>query len=183
MGIGTDTPGGLLGLKDKDVHLDVDGDNNLKFTDAKNKDGVTLSELSDSSWSKGHDDVIYYNDGNVGIGTSDPAGDARLDVDGHIGTHGIHFQDNTTQNTAADTFPSGAVIFMMNSDCPDHWKTIDEKYMGRFIVITPKDGTTPYRGGGSPLKDKEAPKHTHPIGTSKKFDSGDSKTASWGRYH
>jgi len=173
VGIGTDTPGGLLGLKEKSVYLDVDGDQNLNFTDANNE-AVTLSELNDNSyWSDNGDGDIYY-DGIVGIGTSHPASDVKLDVDGHIGAHGINFEDGTDQKTAADIFPSGAVIFMMSSTCPDHWSAIDSEKMGRFVVITPEGGTTPYRGGGDPLTDKQAPTHTHPIHTSKTYENDNS---------
>jgi hypothetical protein len=45
VGIGTSAPGGLLGLKDADTYIDVDGSNNMTFTDA-NAGTVTLSDLA-----------------------------------------------------------------------------------------------------------------------------------------
>jgi hypothetical protein len=181
VGIGTEKPGGLLGLKEDDVYLDVDGNKNLTFTDGHN-DGVTLTKLNQNSWQEGDGEDIYYDgNGSVGIGTSMPSSNAKLDVDGQIRTKSLTFHDGSTQNTAADNFPSQTVIFMLSDTCPDGWSIISDDYMGRFVVITPKSGETPWTNDADPLKDKNPPTHTHNIYTSKHYeydgDSG-SRTAS-----
>lgn len=75
VGIGTNNPGGMLGLGNANTYLDVDGSNNLTFTD-----GVTgtktLADLAaggENLWTASNGN-IFYDDGNVGIGTSDPQG-------------------------------------------------------------------------------------------------------------
>ncbi len=179
VGIGTDTPGGLLGLKEKDVHLDVDENNNLTFTDANNS-AVSLSELNDNAWTEDPDGNIYYTGGSVGIGTDSPALDAKLDVAGNIQTQSIRFPDGTQQTTAADIFPAGAIIFMIVSQCPVGWNPVLQTYTGRFIAITPLNGTTGWYNPGQ-LSDKTPPKHTHSIDTAKTFKndkSSGSRTAS-----
>lgn len=178
VGIGTDTPGGLLGLKEKDVHLDVDENNNLTFTDANNS-GVSLSELNDNAWTEDPDGNIYYTGGSVGIGT-DPGPDSKLDVNGVIKTGSIKFPDGTEQTTAADTFPAGAIIFMIVSECPAGWDPVHQNYTGRFVVITPLNGTTGWYNPGQ-LSDKTPHKHTHSITTAKTYkndNSSGSRTAS-----
>lgn len=71
VGIGTTTPGGLLGLKDANTYLNVDASNNLTFTDAVTGT-KTLAELvsggGTSLW-QGDASAISYS-GKVGIGAS-----------------------------------------------------------------------------------------------------------------
>jgi uncharacterized protein (TIGR02145 family) len=45
VGIGTDSPGGLLGIKDANTYIDVDASNNLTFTDAETGT-KTLAQLA-----------------------------------------------------------------------------------------------------------------------------------------
>jgi len=94
VGIGTTAPGGLLGLKDANTYLDVDGGNNLTFTDAVT--GVkTLAELAagggSSLWTDGGT-YIYPTDagdyGSSGLQITDAGGlkmDENLIVDGNVG--------------------------------------------------------------------------------------------------
>lgn len=60
---------------------------------------VTTGQCT-SLWTKGGAGAIYYNAGNVGIGTNNPA--KLLDVNGTIrAAGGLQFGDGSTQNTAA----------------------------------------------------------------------------------
>ncbi|HUN80795.1 MAG TPA: hypothetical protein VMV81_04720, partial [Phycisphaerae bacterium] len=54
---------------------------------------------------------LYYNNGNVGIGTSKPT--ARLEVAGEAGVDGIKFPDGTTQTSAASV---GDSLWTANGD-------------------------------------------------------------------
>jgi len=91
VGIGTISPGGLLGLKDTNTYLDVDGTNNLTFTDSVTGT-KTLAQLASGSslWTDAGTyinannaaNVVVSDTGNVGIGTTTPG--ANLDIAGNI---------------------------------------------------------------------------------------------------
>ncbi len=55
---------------------------------------------------------LYYDAGNVGIGTSTPS--ARLDIGGEAGTDGIRFPDGSLQTTAAIGGAGGDSIWSLN---------------------------------------------------------------------
>ncbi|MBN1408604.1 MAG: LamG domain-containing protein [Calditrichaceae bacterium] len=69
VGIGTTSPSGLLGLSDENTYLDVDGSNNLTFTDAVTGT-KTLAELAadETGYWNSATGGISYSSGNVAIG-------------------------------------------------------------------------------------------------------------------
>ena len=79
----------------------------LQFTDSVNGWGcVDMAE--DGVWTQSGSN-IYYNEGNVGIGTTSPA--SKLEVAGiiHSTSGGIKFPDNTVQTTAG-YFKAGSYV-------------------------------------------------------------------------
>jgi hypothetical protein len=86
IGIGTDSPGGLLGLQNSDTYIDLDVMDNLIFKDI-HFGPVTLIDLLNGHWLAqgdtihrivGTDTVVTITDDNVGIGVTNPA--VLLDV-------------------------------------------------------------------------------------------------------
>ena len=121
VGIGTITPGGLLGLQDANTYLNVDGSNNLTFTDAVTGT-KTLAQLSSGSadFSNGgeaggadrtlgntdnyglgfktNNSIRMFIDslGNVGIGTTNPEAKFTIVQDGDNWNDGLRFDNSTS---------------------------------------------------------------------------------------
>ncbi|PIS13683.1 MAG: hypothetical protein COT67_00190, partial [Candidatus Tagabacteria bacterium CG09_land_8_20_14_0_10_41_14] len=86
VGIGTTEPGGLLGLKNANTYLDVDGSNNLTFTDAPTGT-KTLAELAIGGGGGGWVDDgtvvrLETSADSVGIGTTEAP--SKLSVLGNL---------------------------------------------------------------------------------------------------
>ena len=112
VGIGTTAPGQKL-----EVAGTARFDSGVMFGDGTTQTTATLTGPqvpqgppgAGSQWTTNGSN-IYYNSGNVGIGTTTPGG--RLEVAGNLkvsgtaGTNGVIFPDGTTQTTALVTFAS-----------------------------------------------------------------------------
>ncbi|NEO78186.1 hypothetical protein [Moorena sp. SIO4G3] len=59
-------------------------------------DGSALTGISAGKWSDGGSNKIYYNAGNVGIGTNNPI--EKLEVDGAVKAKSLTIEDNLTVN-------------------------------------------------------------------------------------
>lgn len=83
----------------------------------------SLSSSSVDIWSRGAGTNVYYNGGNVGIGTSTPA--AKLEVNGEIRPIGVEL-GSICSNIGAQAYDqsSGAPVYC-NTDVPSHhWNVV-----------------------------------------------------------
>ena len=110
VGIGTPTPS---------AKLEVNG--TVKAT-AFEGDGSALTGISSGKWSDGSSSSIYYNSGNVGIGTTNPQD--RLDVNG-----ALRFNGNANTRVYGD-LRSGRNTVVLDG----HWDELEVK--GRVIDWT-----------------------------------------------
>ena len=90
----------------------IDGSGNITTdgtvtADLFSGDGSELTGINTGLWSEGDDTEIYYNGGNVGIGTATPS--SALEVDGDIKATGDIITDNG-QLSGATLSVSGATI-------------------------------------------------------------------------
>jgi len=143
VGIGTISPGGLLGLKDANTYLDVDGTNNLTFTDSVTGTKTLAQLASESSlWTDAGTyinannaaNVVVSDTGKVGIETTSPA--SRLS----IGTSSL--------NPAGDILVSGIIpqIFLERPAEPVDGRLWDfvlsgPEFHGRLINDANNSGT------------------------------------------
>ena len=113
VGIGTSTPGGLLGLGNSSTYLGI-SDNNLIFHDGSGIGTKTLSELASGSglWSTTNNSDIYRTAGNVGIGTAAPAYD--FDLRSNSVENQIHIASSNV-DTGGYLMSSAPVNFFMSA--------------------------------------------------------------------
>ena len=111
VGIGTTTPG---------YKLDVNGEINAT---GLRINGTPISTGSPSQWSNNGTGSIYYNSGNVGIGTTNPsatlfvtrgtAGSGTAVFEGS--THASHFNYSTAEDTYIRGGKTGAAVYINDS--------------------------------------------------------------------
>lgn len=91
-------------------------------------DGSSLTGLNDSKWLEYSGDTtkIYYNGGNVGVGTTDP--DAKLHVNGNVDNVGISIQNNARKYTVG-----------VRGDTSDVFSIVDDT-AGAFRAVIDSSG-------------------------------------------
>ncbi|MBI2577206.1 hypothetical protein HYV84_08400 [Candidatus Woesearchaeota archaeon] len=128
--------------------------------------GVRLSSTKDLLLgSGGNTQVTIKENGNVGIGTTTPAANAKLDVAGTV--RATAFEGTFT---GIASVPSGAVIFYDGTSCPAGWSRLSGS-QGRVIVGLTDNAEDPDVKAtvGAALSNKgkktitEVPAHTHSV--------------------
>jgi hypothetical protein len=115
--------------------LDVNGTVNAV---AFRGDGSQLTNLPGSPWITTDPTSLYYNSGNVGIGTSAPA--YKLQVSGTVSATTFRGDGSQLTNLPVSQVPSGMVAFFASAICPSGWT----EYLpakGRVVLALPSGGT------------------------------------------
>jgi len=128
-----DTSGNVgIGTTGPDYDMDVSGD--INFTGTLYQDGSPFSGGGGSSlWTESGDD-IYFDDGNVGIGTTDPSFKLTIEDDGGIIAKGTFGSGTTIPSMGSGTrmvwYPKKAA-FRAGYAYSTYW---DSAYIGDYSV-------------------------------------------------
>lgn len=119
LGIGTTTPGGLLGLQDANTYINVDGSNNLTFTDAITGT-KTLAELVDDADADPTNEIQTISRTGLTVTLSNGGGTFIDSVNVYTSGTGIDITGNvisTTDITLAigDSYQGGIIFWLDTS--------------------------------------------------------------------